>query len=95
MLKCRQGEGDVFMGEKNKRDCVDVFEIVFDKILDDVVDVNDQLFQFLEALMHVSQIGVDFHGGSSQGRHPWMQFQLHVCNMCDQQIFANLQVQVL
>ena len=39
--------------------------------------------------MHVSQIGVDFHGGSSHGRHPWMQFQLYVCNMWDQQIFAN------
>ncbi len=77
------------MGERDKRHFGDVLEIVFDTVLDDVVHVYDQLFQFVEALVHVGQIGVDVHGGPSQGRHPWMQFQLHVCNMWGQQVFAN------
>jgi hypothetical protein len=42
--------------QRDKGDLADVAQVVFDTVLDYVVDVDDQLLQFVEALVDVVQV---------------------------------------
>ncbi len=60
----------------DQQNLADHLQVVFNSVLDDVVDGDDQLLELVQALMHVLQIRVDVHGGPSEGHHTGPQFEL-------------------
>jgi len=37
------------------------FKIIFNSILNDIIDIDNQLFQFLKALMNIVKIAFNIH----------------------------------
>lgn len=59
--ECFKSEGDTLMGKRYQGYFGYVFQIVFYSVFDNVIHVDDELFEFVESLMHVIKIGVNVH----------------------------------
>jgi hypothetical protein len=66
------------VGQGNQGDFGDVLQIVFNPVFDDVVDVDDELLEFVEALVDVVEVGVNVHAGPSEGGHAGVELEFHV-----------------
>lgn len=53
-------------------------DVVLYPVLNDVVDVQDQLLQFDQAVVDVEDLGLDVHGSPGEGHHAWAQPVLEV-----------------
>lgn len=65
----------LILGQRDESDLGNLLEVALDSVFDDVVDVDDQLFESSQTVVHVFQIGVDVHAGPGQSDHSWSQFE--------------------
>ena len=56
-------------------------EVVFDTVLHDVIDVDDELLKLAEALVHVLQVAIDVHRGPCEHVHTRAELVLQVFEM--------------
>ena len=56
-------------------------KVVFNTVLHNVVDVDDELLEFGQTLMHVIQIAVDIHRSPGESYHTWAQLVLEILEM--------------
>ena len=66
------------VGQIHQARARDHFQIVLDAMFDHVVDARHELFQSLEAVVHMSFIRVDVHRRPGQRHHARPQLRLHV-----------------
>jgi hypothetical protein len=76
-----KGHGLGVVGEVDKEDLGDLLEVVLDTVLDDVVDRDDELVEFVETLVNVLEVGVDVHGGPGKGDHTGSELELKIFKM--------------
>jgi hypothetical protein len=57
------------IGKVDKKDLGDLLEVVLNTVLDDVIDGDDQLVEFVKALMNVFKITVNVHGSPGKSNH--------------------------
>lgn len=74
------------MDEHNLRDSL---QVIFDSVLDNIIDVDDELFEFLESLVHVGQIALDVHGCPSQCDHTRSEFKVKIFDVRKQEVLAD------
>jgi len=56
-----QRKGLAFLGKVHQKDLGDGLEVVFNSVFNDIVDVDNQLLELAETLVHVLQESVDVH----------------------------------
>lgn len=71
----------LILGKRDESDLGDLLKVALDSVFDDVVDVDDQLFESSQTVVHVFEVGVDVHTSPGQSDHSWSQFELQIINM--------------
>jgi hypothetical protein len=77
------------IGEIDQKDFGDLFQVVLDTVLDDVIDRDDQLVELVQTLVDVLQVGVDVHGSPCEGDHSWSELKLEIFEMWLKEILGD------
>lgn len=64
-------------------------EIVLDPVIYDIVDCDDQLFQLVEAELHLLEESVDVHRGPGESDHTRLKFEVEVFNVGAEDVFSD------
>jgi len=79
-----EGEGLGVLWQVDKNGLGEGLQVVFNSVLHDVVDVDDQLLELGKSLMDMVQVSINVHGSPGECDHTWSEFVLQVLKMWDQ-----------
>jgi hypothetical protein len=83
-----EGKGLGVLWQVDKNGLGEGLQVVFNSVLHDVVDVDDQLLELGKSLMDVVQVSINVHGSPGEGDHTWSEFVLQVLKMWDQKTLS-------
>ena len=76
-----KGESLGILRKVDQNSLRETLEVVLNSVLHDVVDVNDQLLELGETVMHMGQISIDVHGSPGESNHTWSELVLKIFKM--------------
>jgi hypothetical protein len=65
----------------DKKDLGDLLEVILDTILNNIVNRDDELVEFVKTLMNMLKIRVNVHGGPGKGDHTGSELELKILKM--------------
>lgn len=83
-----ESEGLSILREVDQDSLGQSLEVVLNSVLHDIVDVDDQLLELSQALVHVMQVAVDVHGSPGEGDHAWPELVLKVFQVRHEQTLS-------
>jgi len=54
------------------------FKVVLDSVFHNIIDVNDELFEFGKTLVHMGQVAINVHWGPGERDHTGAEFVLEI-----------------
>lgn len=80
-----EGESTGVLGQVNKNGLGESLQVVLNTVLHDVVDVNNELLELGESLMHVVQVAIDVHRSPGEGHHTGAKLVLEILKVRNEQ----------